>query len=70
VVDLLARVKVPTLVLHARRDNVVPLEQGRLIASRIAGAHFVSLESENHVPLPGEPAWESLMAEIESFMAA
>lgn len=53
VTALLAKVKAPTLVLHARRDNVVPLDQGRLIASRIPNARFVSLESENHVPLPG-----------------
>lgn len=69
VVDLLPRVKVPTLVLHARHDGVVPVEQGRFLAANIAGARFVSLESENHVPLPGEPAWDMLLAEIETFAA-
>lgn len=70
VVDSLAQVRVPTLVLHASRDNVVPVEQGRLIAARIPGATFVLLDSENHVPIPGEPAWERLLAEIEQFAAA
>jgi len=69
VIDLLPRVKVPTLVLHARQDGVVPVEQGRFLAANIAGARFVSLESENHVPLPGEPAWDMLLAEIERFAA-
>lgn len=69
VTDLLPRVRVPTLVLHARHDGVVPVEQGRFLAANIAGARFVSLESENHVPLPGEPAWEMLLAEIETFAA-
>lgn len=69
VTELLPRVQAPTLILHSRRDNVVPLDQGRLIASRIPQARFVGLDSENHVPLPGEPAWERLLSEIEAFMA-
>lgn len=68
VVALLPQVRVPTLVLHARQDNVVPLDQGRLIAGNIPGARFVSLESENHVPLRGEPAWTRLLDEIEAFL--
>ncbi len=67
VMKLLPEVRVPTLVLHARQDNVVPIEQGRFLAANIPGARFVSLESENHVPIQGEPAWNRLLDEIESF---
>jgi len=67
ILDLLPQIKVPTLVIHARHDNVSPLEQGRLLAARIPGARFVTLESENHVPVPDDPAWETLMREIEAF---
>ncbi len=67
IVDLLPQIKVPTLVIHARHDHVAPLEQGRLLAARIPGARFVTVESENHVPVPGDPAWEVLMREIEAF---
>jgi len=70
VADLLARVSVPTLVIHARQDNVVPYAQGRAIAAGIPGAKFVTLETENHVPLPGDPAWEKLVAEILDFVTA
>jgi pimeloyl-ACP methyl ester carboxylesterase len=70
VVDLLPRLRVPTLVLHARDDHVVPVAQGRMMAAMIPGAHFVSLPSENHVPLPGEPAWELLLKETENFAAS
>lgn len=70
VVAALAQVRVPTLVLHARQDNVVPLDQGRLIAGSIPGARFVSLDSENHVPLPGEPPWSRLLDEIDAFLSA
>ena len=57
VVDLLPKVQAPTLVTHSRNDNVVPFDQGRMIASSIPGARFVGLESSNHAILPGEPAW-------------
>ncbi len=57
VVDLLEQVRVPTLVIHARQDAVVPLAEGRLLASAIPGAQFVELESKNHILLENEPAW-------------
>jgi pimeloyl-ACP methyl ester carboxylesterase/DNA-binding winged helix-turn-helix (wHTH) protein len=68
VVELLPQVRVPTLVLHCRHDNVAPLEQGRLIASSIPHAKFVTLESDNHVVLADEPAWPKLIGEIEAFL--
>ncbi len=57
VTPLLDRVRVPTLVVHARDDAVVPVAEGRLLASRIAGAEYVELDSCNHVLLEHEPAW-------------
>jgi DNA-binding CsgD family transcriptional regulator len=58
VTDRLGQVQVPTLVVHAREDAVVPLAEGRLLASEIPGAQFVELDSKNHVLLEHEPAWE------------
>ena len=69
VVDLLADVKAPTLVLHVRHDSVAPFEQGRLIAASIPDAHFVPLESNNHVLHPDEPAWERCYSEVDAFLA-
>jgi len=69
VVELLPKVQVPALVLHCRHDNVAPFEQGRLIARSIPRAKFVTLESDNHVVLAGEPAWPRLIGEIASFLA-
>ncbi|HET9715412.1 MAG TPA: alpha/beta fold hydrolase [Pseudolabrys sp.] len=69
VAGLLPGVRAPTLVLHARHDNVVPLEQGRLLAASIPNARLVTLESDNHVLLQDEPAWEKFVAEIEAFLA-
>ncbi len=55
--DLLPQVRTPTLVLHARKDNVTPLDEGRRLAAGIPGAQFVELDSRNHVLLENEPAW-------------
>ncbi len=54
---LLPELRVPTLVLHARNDEVVPLSSGKILASEIPGAEFVELDSANHILLAGEPAW-------------
>ena len=67
--DLLPQVTVPTLILHSRHDNAVPLAEGQRLAEAIPGARFVVLESESHVPLPDEPAWPEFIAEIEAFLS-
>jgi pimeloyl-ACP methyl ester carboxylesterase/DNA-binding CsgD family transcriptional regulator len=56
--ELLPKVRTPTLVLHARNDEVVPIEEGRLLATAIPGAEFIELDSRNHVLLEHEPAWQ------------
>jgi pimeloyl-ACP methyl ester carboxylesterase/DNA-binding CsgD family transcriptional regulator len=67
VTDLLPRVSVPTLVLHARDEEAVPLSQARLIASTVPGAKFVELDSRNHILLESEPAWARFQEEVLSF---
>ena len=58
VVGLLADVRVPTLVMHARADAQVPFEYGRQLAAGISGAKFVALQSNNHVLLEQDSATE------------
>ncbi|HKQ15863.1 MAG TPA: alpha/beta fold hydrolase [Steroidobacteraceae bacterium] len=53
----LAAVRVPTLVIHAREDEVIPVAEGRLLAAGIPGAEFVELDSRNHILLENQPAW-------------
>src|SRR5450432_697169 len=67
--SLLSRVKVPTLVMHARDDARVPFESGRRMAAGIPGARFVPLESRNHVMLEDEPALGRFLEELRSFLA-
>ena len=68
VTDLLPRVQCPTLVLHAAHDARVPFAEGRLLASGIPGARFVPLESDNHVLLEHEPAWQRFCQELAAFL--
>lgn len=67
ITDLLPQVRVPTLVLHARHDEVVPFDEGRCLAAQIPGAAFVELESRNHVLLEHEPAWTVFQREVLDF---
>jgi pimeloyl-ACP methyl ester carboxylesterase/DNA-binding CsgD family transcriptional regulator len=68
VTQRLAQVRVPTLVLHPRRDAMVPFDEGRLLASGIPGARFVELDSPNHVLLEDEPAWERFKQVVGEFL--
>lgn len=67
--DLLAQVRVPTLVLHARHDEVVPFAEGRELAAAIPGSEFVELESRNHILLEHEPAWAVFRQAVLEFAA-
>ncbi len=62
------RIRCPVLVLHAEHDAVVPLEEGRLLASLMADCRFVQVDSQNHMPLADEPAWPKLLAEVRGFL--
>jgi pimeloyl-ACP methyl ester carboxylesterase/DNA-binding CsgD family transcriptional regulator len=62
------RIRVPTLILHARGDERVPFEEGRRLATTIPSARFVPLESRNHVLLRNEPAWPQFLQEFRAFV--
>ncbi len=65
--DLLEQVRVPTLVLHACHDNVVPFAEGQWLAREIPGAQFVALDSHNHVLQADEPAWQEFKMSVLEF---
>jgi DNA-binding winged helix-turn-helix (wHTH) protein/pimeloyl-ACP methyl ester carboxylesterase len=67
VLDLLPDVRVPVRILHALEDAVHPVAQSRLMAAHIPGAEVRILPGRNHVPLPHDPAWEMLLAELIDF---
>ena len=65
---LLGDVRVSTLVLHARGDEVVPIGSGKILASEIPGAEFVELDSANHILLEDEPAWPRFCDAVLAFV--
>jgi class 3 adenylate cyclase len=63
----LAKVSVPTLVIHRRGDHV-PFSGGREVAAQIRGARFLALEGYNHLPATHEEAME-LVTPVVDFLA-
>ena len=51
-------------------DEVVPIAEGRLLASGIPGAEFVELDSRNHILLEQEPAWQRFCEAVLAFLRA
>jgi pimeloyl-ACP methyl ester carboxylesterase/DNA-binding winged helix-turn-helix (wHTH) protein len=63
------RIEAPTLILHARDELRVPLEQARRLAALIPGARFVPLGSRNHLLRADEPAWHQFLDEVDAFVS-
>jgi pimeloyl-ACP methyl ester carboxylesterase/DNA-binding CsgD family transcriptional regulator len=60
----------PTLVVHANRDAVVPVEEGRLLAKVIPKARYLELDSPNHFMRANEPAWQEFTEAVFGFLPA
>ena len=63
------RITVPTLVMHARGEMRVPMEEAHHIAALIPGARFVPLDSRNHLLRADEPAWAQFLNELDAFLS-
>ena len=63
---VLESIRVPTLVMHRKDDEIVPVDNGRYLAEKIPNAKYVELEGTHHIPFLGD--WESLSDEIEEFI--
>ncbi len=64
--DLLASVRVPTLVIHRREDTLMPVEQGRQLAAGIEGARFVELEGADNSMIAGDS--DAVLDQVEEFL--
>lgn len=68
VAALVPQVRCPTLILHPRKDGIVPFEEGRQLAAHIGNSQFVPLDSRNHVLLDTDAAWPQFVAAVEGFL--
>ena len=65
---LLPQIECPTLILHCRDSLLVPMDEARLTAASLPRARFVLLETDNYIPLGGEPAFDGLIAGLDAFL--
>lgn len=63
-----ALVQCPTLVFHARDDQMVTLSQGHKLAAWIPGARFITLDSDSHILPPTHGAGRTFIAETLAFL--
>src|SRR5207244_895029 len=63
---ILPTIRVPTLVIHANRDKVAPIEAGRYFAEHIPGARMLELDSIDHWPYFGDA--DVVLGEIQEFL--
>ena len=63
---VLPAIRVPTLIIHARGDRTVGVEDGRYLAERIQGARLVELDSIDHLPWVSDS--ERVASEVEEFL--
>jgi class 3 adenylate cyclase/pimeloyl-ACP methyl ester carboxylesterase len=63
-----AAVRAPTLILHARGDRAVPVEESRLAARLIPGASFIELPGSNHCMVGGHPGFQEFFDGLRPFL--
>ncbi len=68
VLHLLPKIQCPTLVMHGRNSSVHPLSEARKLAAGIPDASLVVLETANHIPLPGNAAYETYIDTLQEFL--
>jgi pimeloyl-ACP methyl ester carboxylesterase/DNA-binding winged helix-turn-helix (wHTH) protein len=64
--NVLASIRVPSLVIHRRDDQCLKVEEGRFVAERIPGAKFVELPGNDHLPFVGDQ--DAILDEMEEFL--
>jgi pimeloyl-ACP methyl ester carboxylesterase/DNA-binding CsgD family transcriptional regulator len=52
--DALSAMRAPTLVVHRDRDRAIPVRAGREVAGLVAGAEFVTIPGDAHLPWHGD----------------
>jgi len=63
---LLPSIHVPTLIVHREGDLNVDVQNARYAAEHIAGARYVELPGDDHLPWVGDS--EAIVGEIEGFL--
>ena len=65
----LAKIKAPTLIMHAKGDRIIPAACSETMAAGIAGSKLIILDSENHIPLEHDCGWPAARTQLRSFLS-
>jgi pimeloyl-ACP methyl ester carboxylesterase len=63
---ILPSIRVPTLIIHAERDGVTNVEEGRYLSESIPGARLKIIPAVDHLPWVGRP--DMILDAIEEFL--
>jgi 3-oxoadipate enol-lactonase len=64
----IAKIAAPTLVVHGETDQLVPAENGRLIAQRISGSKLVMIPQASHIFSTDQP--DAAHKQVLEFLSA
>ena len=64
--NVLASIRVPSLVIHRTDDQCLKVAEGRFVAERIPGAKFVEFPGQDHLPFVGDQ--DAILDEMEEFL--
>jgi pimeloyl-ACP methyl ester carboxylesterase len=67
---VVGKVEAPCLQFHARGDQAVPFELGEQLAELLPDVRFKPLDSDNHIYVPTERAWDDFIGEVRGFLAS
>ena len=63
----LGAVKVPTLIIHSRRDHTAPYASARMLAARVPHARLITLERSFHI-ITRDVERETVAREVAAFL--
>ncbi len=66
--DLLAKIKAPTLILHGRQDNLIPVESATKFNDAIPGSKLILYDKVGHIPQEELPVRSA--ADLRNFLHA
>ena len=70
VTNRLGQITLPTLIMHSRGDQRVPMDQSQIMADKMPNTRFVPLDSKNHLILEQDAGWPVFQQEVSKFLAA
>ena len=67
--EVASKIRVPTLIFHAKDDQITPFQASVDLAAEIPGARLIPLEGDCHWLLMENPSSEDYIKNVEAFLA-